>query len=94
MFSPTSRYYPLKTSTFTRPDGSVVSYVQRRFIPHVQSQQVLAEATVQAGDRIDLITARTIGDPEQFWRICDANTVLKPAELTEQVGRKIQISIL
>ena len=36
------------------------------------------------GDRLDLITARTLGDPEQFWRVCDANDALDPAELTDR----------
>ncbi len=26
---------------------------------------------VQPEDRMDLVAARTLGDPEQFWRICD-----------------------
>ena len=40
------------------------------------------------GDRLDLITARTLGDPEQFWRICDANDALDPDDLAEP-GRRL-----
>ena len=29
------------------------------------------------GDRLDLISYRFYRDPEQFWRICDANRALR-----------------
>ena len=35
------------------------------------------------GDRLDNIAARYLGDPEQFWRICDANGAMRPDELTD-----------
>jgi hypothetical protein len=38
------------------------------------------------------VTARYLGDPTQFWRLCDANGVLHPVEL-EQTGRMITIAI-
>ena len=44
------------------------------------------------GDRLDNITAEYLGDPEQFWRICDANATLHPAEL-EEVGRRLRITL-
>ena len=45
------------------------------------------------GDRLDNITAQYLGDPEQFWRICDANNVLAPNELTDTLGRIIRITL-
>ena len=38
------------------------------------------------GDRLDNITAKYLGDPEQFWRMCDANGAMRPEELTETIG--------
>jgi hypothetical protein len=46
---------------------------------------------VKQGDRLDNIAAALIGDPQQFWRICDANYVLHPAEC-EDIGRTLTIA--
>ena len=35
------------------------------------------------GDRLDNVSAQYLGDPEQFWRLCDANNAMEPEELTE-----------
>ena len=32
-------------------------------------------------------------DPEQFWRLCDANAAMRPDELTESVGRRLRITL-
>ena len=34
--------------------------------------------TIGAGDRLDNLAARYIGDPQQFWRLCDANGAMQP----------------
>lgn len=95
MFEPTSRYYNLATGTLRVPqeDGSTreVRYVLRRFIPPAEGEITLLEHTVREGDRLDNITARYIGDPEQFWRLCDANVVLRPEELTDEIGNVIRV---
>ena len=93
MFEPTSRYYALETVTTTFPDGRVATYKRRRFAPHSESMRLLQEAFVGQGERLDLITARTLGDPEQFWRICDANEALDPSSLTSVPGRALRIPI-
>ena len=61
-------------------DGRVVSYFSRRFLPPGSSMPLVMGVTVTQGDRLDLIAARTFGDPEQYWRICDANDALDPFE--------------
>ena len=81
MFATTSRYSVLETATFTLPDGRIAAYKRRRFVPAAESLSQLAEVVVAQDDRIDLITARTLGDPEQFWRVCDANQALDPTDL-------------
>ena len=35
---------------------------------------------------------RTLGDPEAFWRVCDANDALNPGEL-EQAGRRLRVPL-
>jgi len=54
---------------------------------------VLAEVTVSQGDRLDLITARTLGDPEQYWRICDANEAMNPPDLTDEPGEVLRVPV-
>ena len=40
-----------------------------------------------------MITARALGDPEHFWRICDGNDAMNPEELTEEPGRMLLIPV-
>jgi hypothetical protein len=53
--------------------------------------QSIAEVTVNDPDRLDLITARTIGAPEQFWRIADANSAMNPFDLTAEPGEVVNV---
>ena len=93
MFEPTSRYYSLQTATLTMPDGREVAYVRRRFLPQGEEMPLLVETVVKQGERLDHITARTLGDPEQFWRICDANNAMNPLDLVDEPGESIRIPI-
>lgn len=93
MFDFTSRYYSLETATHAAPDGRVLSYKRRRFLPRGASMTLLAEATVTQGDRMDLVTARTLGDPEQFWRVADANDAMNPFDLTAEAGRRLRVPV-
>ena len=93
MFEATSRYYMIETTTFKTPDGRIVAYKRRRFLPQSDEMPLLVEVTVVQGDRLDLITTRTIGDPEQFWRVCDANSSMNPCDLTAELGRVLRVPI-
>jgi hypothetical protein len=92
-FPPTSRYYPVGTAVHTRPDGEEVVYLRRRFVPKPEGFHVLQEHVVTQGERHDTLAAQLLGDPEQFWRLCDANGVLRPEELTETPGRRVRITL-
>ena len=92
LFPPTSRYHGLETAAIEQPDGTTIVYVRRRFIAQPDQYVVLQEHTVVEGERLDTITARYIGDPEQFWQICDANAALTPEEL-EEIGRILRITL-
>ncbi len=93
MFEQTSRYYAIEQVIFTGADGREIGYVRRRFLPDAASAVVLAEHTVTQDERLDQITAHYLGDPEQFWRLCDANNAMNPEELTAQIGRKLVIPL-
>jgi nucleoid-associated protein YgaU len=92
MFEHKSRYNTLEDASHTTADGRVLTYKRRRFLPDGKNMPLLVEVTVTQGDRLDLITARTLGDPEQFWRICDANNTMDPSDLIE-TGRILRIPV-
>ena len=93
MFDPNSRYHAIETATYTTPDGRQVSHKRRRFLPQGDEMPLLGEVTVTQGERLDLIAARELGDPEAFWRICDANDAIDPLELLEVLGRRLRIPL-
>lgn len=93
LFPITSRYYGLDTATLELADGRTLIYVRRRVVPPADRFELLQEHTVIEGERLDQIAAEHLGDPEQFWRLCDANNALRPTELTDTVGRAIRITL-
>ncbi len=92
-FPATNRYYNFETATLETPDGRTIIFLKRRFVPPPENFSLLQEYVVTQGDRLDNITARFLGDPEQFWRICDANRAMRPDELTETIGRRLRITL-
>jgi hypothetical protein len=93
VFPPTSRYFGIETSKFESADRREIIYVNRRFVPAPERFALLQEHVVVQGERLDNITARYLGDPEQFWRVCDANRAMRPEELTETIGRRLRITL-
>ena len=90
-FPPSSRYYATEI-TQTAGDHPV-AYLRRRFISPPSNFSLLSEHVVQGGERVDTLTATYLDDPEQFWRLCDGNGVLRPTELTDDVGEPIRITL-
>ena len=92
LFAPTSRYYGIDTATLETTDGDTTVYVKRRLLPPPERFAVIQEHVVAQGDRLDNIAAHYLGDPEQFWRIADANGAMRPERLVE-VGRRLRITL-
>jgi hypothetical protein len=92
-FSPNSRYASVGVAQMSKPDGTKLSFLQRRFIPQPERYTMLQEYVVVSGDRLDNLAAHAFGDPELYWRICDANRALRPQELTEALGRRLRITL-
>jgi hypothetical protein len=92
-FPPTSRYHQVGTAIHTTTTGEEIVHVRRRFIPPPDRFHLLQEHTVTEGERHDILAAQFVGDPEQFWRLCDANGVLRPEELTETPGARVRITL-
>ena len=92
-FSPDSRHHGLLTAQTTLSNGRTVVFVTRRFLPRPENFAQLATATIVAGDRLDNLAARYLGDPEQYWKLCDANGALRPDALVEAIGRSLRIAL-
>ncbi len=93
LFPVTSRYHGVDTATLETSDGRIIVYLRRRFVPAAERFTTVQEHAVVQGDRLDNLAGRYLGDPEQFWRLCDANGVMSPEELTEEVGFRIRITL-
>lgn len=91
MLEPNSRYNSVEKGEYTTPEGRKVSYFKRRFLPQGSLQPILVEVKVREGDRLDVLAAKILGDPEQSWRICDANDAMNPFDLLSEPGQKIRI---
>ena len=92
-FPPGSRYHDVEVATLELPDGRRIAYVRRRFVPPASSFALLREHVVGPDERLDTIAALHLGDPEQFWRIADANGAIAPEQLTDQPGRRLRITL-
>ncbi|MFZ4506494.1 MAG: hypothetical protein ACOYON_02210 [Fimbriimonas sp.] len=90
MFSSDSRYQNVETVNFVHPDGTILAYKKRRFLPSLDVETLL-EIAPEQGDRLDQLSAQILGDPLQFWRICDANETLNPYELVIETGRTFRV---
>jgi hypothetical protein len=92
-FPATSRYYAIPTACYIAPDGQQIAYLTRRFCPRGEGLPVLTRTPVQPHERLDQLTARTLGDPTQFWRVADANNALDPFALVRVPGRVLRVPV-
>lgn len=92
MFTAGSRYADLPVVAYTFPDGRVVRYVARRLLPDPDTLTTIGTHVVRPGERLDHIAAAELGDPEQAWRIADAQRVLDPADLATP-GTRLRITL-
>jgi hypothetical protein len=90
MFFKGSRYETVPEGVFTDARGRQIPYKLLRIITDAPSIQT---RTVQSLDRLDMLAFQYYDDPEQFWRICDANLAVLPDELLE-VGRRLLIPLV
>jgi len=92
-FPPNSRYNGVPMLTYTTPDGRMLSYLTRRFAPAPERFTTLSRHTVVQGDRLDNLAARYLGDPEQYWKLCDSNGAVRPDELIETLGGRLRVTL-
>jgi hypothetical protein len=93
LFPPNSRYHGYAVQRTELPSGKRVAYVARRIVPLQERFETLREHIVVQGDRLDNVTAQYLGDPEQFWRLADANNDMNPFDLTRTMSRRLRITL-
>jgi hypothetical protein len=87
-----SRYYGIEVAR-VEIDGRTHTFFRRRFVPDPKRFAAVGEHVVTQGQRLDQIAATALGDPELFWRLCDANRGVRPDELTEEIGRRLLVTL-
>jgi hypothetical protein len=92
-FPPNSRYHGQPVLTAVTADGRTVPYLARRVVPQTERFVTVQSHTVADGDRLDTLGARYLGDPEQWWRLADANGAVRPGELVETPGRRLRVTL-
>jgi hypothetical protein len=92
-FTPGSRYHGIETLQLEIDGGQSVVYLKRRFLPRPERFITMGEHTVGDHDRLDTIAHLHLNDPEQFWRIADANVAMNPFDLTREEGTTLRITM-
>jgi hypothetical protein len=93
LFPPSSRYAGLATAVHNPEGDRPVVYLTRRFVPRPERLEQTGVHTVEAGQRPDTVAAAALGDAELFWRICDGNRAVFPAELVREPGRRLRLTL-
>jgi hypothetical protein len=88
VFARGSRYGGGPEAIHDEGGGRPVRYKLLRPIPDPPPSGLHA---VTQGDRLDRVAADAFGDPEQSWRICDANRAFDPDDLVRETGRRLVI---
>lgn len=87
---PNSRYHTVPVALFRRADGSEIPYLRRRIIPPPPDEET-SRRRVTEGERLDLVAARALSDPERWWAVADANPCRDPDQLTATPGRLLRL---
>lgn len=91
MLDDESRYHDLPDRTWRDPDGREIVYKARRLLTTKPTDSPWFHEQVAPGDRPDLLAFRTVRDPLGFWRLCEANGVADPFELTARPMSRVRV---
>lgn len=87
-----SRYHSTLVISQELSDGSKIVFLGRRFISAPERFVPVQAHQVVEGDRLDNLALRYLGDPEQYYRICDANRALNPEDMLV-IGERLVITL-
>jgi nucleoid-associated protein YgaU len=66
-----------------------IPYLARTLLPLPSTFKQQSTYTIQAGDRLDNLSAKLLGDPLLYWMLLEANGTSDPAALCAVPGRQI-----
>jgi len=66
-----------------------LAYLGRTLLPLPSTIKRQSTYTIQAGDRLDNVSTKLLGDPLLYWMLLEANGISDPALLCSVPGRKI-----
>lgn len=92
-YGESSRYRGVALAAWTRPDGTLLAYSKRRFIPPRREIASAAVHLVRGGERPDLLAQQHYQQPLLQWRIADGNAVIDPFELTDTPGARVVVPV-
>lgn len=87
----TSRYQSSPILNYISPNGKPVRYRAPRTLPPIPDGAPTTTVRDDEVNRLDLIAARTVGNPLLAWRIADVNLALDQFELCAAPGRALAI---
>jgi nucleoid-associated protein YgaU len=68
---------------------NAIPYLARTILPLASTFKPQTSYTILAGDRLDNIAAKVLGNPMLYWMLLEANNASDPAMLCAAPGRKI-----
>ena len=87
-----SRYAATQTAVYETEDGTRVLYLQRRFLPQPGDVPSARDFhTLDRDERLDTVAVAVIGDPQAYWRVCDANGALNPFDLLDETDGHLRV---
>ncbi len=93
-FPPESRYHGIEVLQLQQEDDATPTvYLRRRFIAPQDQFSLLQVHRIEQHDRVDNLANQYLGDAQQYWRVCDANGVVHPREITATIGAAIRITL-
>ena len=84
MLGPDSRYRDNEDRMLDRPDSGQVVYRERRLLPAPADHLITQSVERDVEERLDQLADRTLGAPDAYWQLCDANGVMNPREITQR----------
>jgi hypothetical protein len=88
----TSRYAGSRAVIIEVRGEPDIVVLERRWVPMGEGLTDVGRHVVGEAERLDQIANQELGDPEQWWRVADANDALIPAEL-ERPGLALRITL-
>lgn len=89
---PQGRYANAEQRLLTGADGREHAWLLPRLLPAPEAMTIIADLPLSPGERLNLFSARTLGDPRAWWRIADANRAMHPAEL-DTTGTRLKVPL-